>query len=469
MQNASGSGRGSQSDVFAAFARAFRLKDAPPAIRSYAKCLVLDLLGCAIGALDSPEAQSASAACRALGGSPGRSALWGTGIGAAAGTAALFNGTVAHVLELDDFLGIDHTGAVVLPALFAVMDDTGTHDEDRFLEAMIVSYEIGRRMLDKAGGYRAHNGSGWHTTGTLGSIAAAVAIAKYLKLDHDQMVSAIGLAGSFTGGTWAFHRDGAMSKRFHCGKAAEAGITAAYFARQGFTGPAHIIDAQWGGYFALHAPDHCVDMDSLFADLGEDLRIGWTGIKPYACCRGNHSVIDSIFKIKARTSLDPDRIKSISVECSSTQLRQLGNRNPQSIVEAQLSLPFAVATAIRFNDVDITRYSAAAIRNRATLQLCNRVEMTEGNDWPDAAEPRLTVAMADGAQFRQQVQVARGDPRNPMTPSEVVNKFVGLVQHRLTADQMQILTDFGLDRGGSLAKVGQVLSSKLEVLANNNI
>ena len=79
-------------------------------------------------------------------------------------------------------------------------------------------------MLEGAGGYRAHNDLGWHSTGTCGSFGAAAAAARILRLDRARFADALGIAGTFTGGIWAFLADGAMTKRFHPGKAAENGF-----------------------------------------------------------------------------------------------------------------------------------------------------------------------------------------------------------------------------------------------------
>ncbi|MEH6523346.1 MmgE/PrpD family protein [Sulfitobacter sp.] len=177
---------------------------------------------------------------------------------------------------------------------------------------------VRNRTTDAGGGYSKHNSTGWHTTGTLGAYAAAVATSKYLGLTQAQMVSAIGLSGSVAGGTWAFSRDGSMSKRFNPGNAAQSGITAAYLAREGFTGPRYVIEAEWGGYFSLYAFNHTYDLMTLFADLGDDLRLGWTGIKPYACCRGCHSAIDVIHQMRSENQVTADNIDAVLVTCSAS-------------------------------------------------------------------------------------------------------------------------------------------------------
>jgi len=123
----------------------------------------------------------------------------------------------------------------------------------RVLEAMIVGYDVALRVLEAAGGYRAHNGQGWHSTGTCGSFGAAAAAARALGLDAERTAWALGLAGSFTGGTWAFLDDGSMSKRYHPGRAAETGVLAAALARAGFTGPTRVFEAEWGGFLKTYA------------------------------------------------------------------------------------------------------------------------------------------------------------------------------------------------------------------------
>jgi len=340
----------------------------------YAKLLTLDLIGVAIAGLETKEAKSALNACRILGGENGPSSLWGTGIRSAPGTAALFNGICAHALELDDFMGIDHSGAVVVPALLAAADCEGGIEGDRFIEGMIFGYEVGRRILDGAGGYRLHNSAGWHTTGTLGSFAAAAAVGKFLNLEEKKIVWALGLAGSFTGGTWAFNNDGAMSKRYHAGIAAETGLKAAYLSRAGFTGPNSILETEWGGYFNLYGSGLTPEAEGMADNLGEDLRISWAGIRVYACCRGIHSAIDAALEIRDKHDLRAEEIDSIIVNCTSVQKKQLGCALPSTRLEAQFSLPYSVAVAFIHGEAGYNFFTSKWINNEAIKNSRKRLQ-----------------------------------------------------------------------------------------------
>src|SRR3546814_4077516 len=114
---------------------------------------------------------------------------------------AMLNGVAAHALELDDTGGCDHSGAVVLPAVMAAVSMVpGTVNGRELITAVVLGYEVGRRVLEACGGYSAHNGAGWHSTATCGVFGAAAASARILQLDAGQTLAALGIAGSFSGG-----------------------------------------------------------------------------------------------------------------------------------------------------------------------------------------------------------------------------------------------------------------------------
>ncbi|MGO4431451.1 MmgE/PrpD family protein, partial [Streptomyces sp. MCAF7] len=112
-------------------------------------------------------------------------------------------------------------------------------------------------------------------------------------LDPDRTAHALALAGSLSGGIWAFVHDGAMSKRLHAGRAAEAGVTAALLAAHGVTGPAQVFADVWGGFLRTYAPTSA-EPAALTAGLGREWRISRCSLKPYASCRSTHSAVDAV-------------------------------------------------------------------------------------------------------------------------------------------------------------------------------
>ncbi len=231
---------------------AMRFADFPAATIHKAKIHILDTLGAAIAGITSLETQTVLQAFGlAHNGGTGQAPVWGTTLMVDSRTASFINGVAAHAFELDDSGGCDHSGAVVMPAVIAALGevrDTVTGQD--FLTAVLAGYEVGRRMLEASGGYESHNELGWHSTGTCGAFAAAAATSTLFGLGADRHASALGIAGSYAGGTWAFIHDGSQTKKLHAGRAAEGGFIAAKLAASGFGGPLSVLDATgWGNFF----------------------------------------------------------------------------------------------------------------------------------------------------------------------------------------------------------------------------
>jgi len=232
------------SERLANFVSALRYEDLPPQVVARAKSALLDTLGAGLAGCRTSEVARVIASVRDCG-RGGTATIWGTDVRSGVTGAALINGTMAHSRELDDYGGCGHSGAVVVPAALAAGEHEAVSGRT-LLTALVAGYDLAARVTEAAGGYRPHNARGWHSTGTCGSFGAAAAAAKCLGLDAAGTAAALGIAGSYTGGLWAFIVDGAMTKRLHPGKAAENGVFAAHLARHGFTGPAEILDAEWG-------------------------------------------------------------------------------------------------------------------------------------------------------------------------------------------------------------------------------
>ncbi|MBT6275500.1 MAG: MmgE/PrpD family protein [Chromatiales bacterium] len=425
---------------FADFGARLSIADVPAETLHYAKLLTLDLLGVAIGGLETEEATVAMRACRALSNKGGNSSLWRTGVKSSPAMAAMFNGTVAHALELDDFHGIDHSGAVIVPALMACADDHPEHTGEDFLLGMVFGYEVGRRILDGAGGYRAHNKEGWHTTGTLGGFAAAAAVGKFLRLPTDELAHALGIAGSYTGGTWAFNVDGAMSKRYHCGISSQCGLQAAYLARAGMSGPASVLEADRGGYFNLYADGMTAAACSSADDLGSDFRIQWAGVKAYACCRGIHSALDVVLGLRDE-GLTAASIDQIDVVCTAVQAAQLGRHDPATRLEAQFSLPYSVAVALLHGEAGYDLFTEQWLGNNDIATLDAKIVLRVDESRSIESEPTVTVTTHNGRSTTRQVAKALGDPSNPVPEPAVIAKYAGLAGRQISEDDISALRD----------------------------
>jgi len=446
-------GAPSLSGALAAFGVGLELPRLPAAVVAHAKLLLLDTLGAALAGVDTAEGRAVTLAAREFGGESGPATLWGTTARTTRAAAALVNGTTTHAQELDDFGGCDHSGAVVVPAVLAAAEG---HDASgrRVLEAIIVGYDVARRVLEAAGGYRAHNGRGWHSTGTCGSFGAAAAAAKVLDLDRARTTWALGLGGSFTGGLWAFIADGAMAKRYHPGRAAESGLVAAFLARAGFTGPTRVLEADWGGFLPTYAADGA-EPGRITAGLGEEFRILRSGVKRYASCGGAHSTLDVVLEVRRRERLAADDVAAVRIRCTEGDRLMLGEADPETRLAAQMSLPYSVAVAWVAGRASLTEYEERWLRDPRVRAFMPRVTLQADEALPPGTEPFVTVETRDGRTFSGHVPFAPGLPENPLSREEVVAKYEELAGRVLPAEGVRALKQavFELEAPGSLGRL----------------
>jgi 2-methylcitrate dehydratase PrpD len=410
--------------TLAAFYARLRAEDLPPETVHAVRRHVLDTLGAALAGVRQVEPEAAFAATRIAYGDSGPALLWGRTETAAPAAAALVNGTAAHALELDDASGCDHSGAVVVPAVLAALPLAAGAGEGDLIAAVAIGYDLGRRVLEASGGYDVHNNAGWHSTGTCGVFGAAAAVARVLACDEATTRNALGIAGSFASGTWAFMSEGAMTKRLHPGHAAAAGLFAVLLARSGMTGPAAILDAPWGGFLPTYAGDKA-DWPALTIGLGRDWRIHRSSIKPYASCRGTHAAVEAMLKFRSEGA-SPENLAAIRVNVHPTIVRMCGATEVSTLLDAQMSLPYALSVALVNGGADLPMFSEAVRRDHAVLEQARRVEVVESREPMSNVAAELVLDFRDGGQRRLRVDVPVGSATNPLPDDGVIGKYRSL-------------------------------------------
>jgi 2-methylcitrate dehydratase PrpD len=396
----------------------------PAAVVHKAKRHILDTLGASLGGATAVEARSVRALMSL--GSKGEIRAWGTSQSFNARDAAFVNGVAAHALELDDAGGCDHSGAVVLPAAFAALACTDRAVSGReFLTAVVIGYDVGRRVLEACGGYSPHNNYGWHSTMTCGAFGAAAASARLLGLDADQTAAALGHAGSFSGGLWGFIHDASQTKRMHTGRAAEGGLLAALLARQGVSGPTQIFEDVWGGFFNAFARE-TQQPEALLADIGVVWKLMRCSIKPHAACRSTHAAIDATLELLQGRAADLDKLTGVQVSLSAFVNQMCGGRDLNTLASAQMSLPYAIATVLVNGHAGIGAYLDAQRHDPRIAAAMQRITLEIDPAMSDLDEPVITLAMSNTDPRSRRVDIPLGDPRNPVSDAALVAKFRAL-------------------------------------------
>ncbi|AMM13970.1 2-methylcitrate dehydratase [Burkholderia sp. PAMC 28687] len=417
-------GKSTLSQRLAGFVAETSGETLPAAVVHKAKRHILDTLGVSLGGATAVEARSVRALMSL--GSKGEIRAWGTSQSFNARDAAFVNGVAAHALELDDAGGCDHSGAVVLPAAFAALACTDRAVSGReFLTAVVLGYDVGRRVLEACGGYSPHNNYGWHSTMTCGAFGAAAASARLLGLDAIQTAAALGHAGSFSGGLWGFIHDASQTKRMHTGRAAEGGLLAALLARQGVSGPTQIFEDVWGGFFNAFARE-TQQPEALLADIGVVWKLMRCSIKPHAACRSTHAAIDATLELLQGRAADLDKLTGVHVSLSAFVNQMCGGRDLNTLASAQMSLPYAIATALVNGQAGIGAYLDAQRHDPRIAAAMRRITLEIDPAMSDLDEPVITLAISDTEPRSRRVDIPLGDPRNPVSDAALVAKFRAL-------------------------------------------
>jgi 2-methylcitrate dehydratase PrpD len=392
--------------------------------------LLLDLLGVALIGARQPSSLAARGAVLRLAGS-GKANVVGTQQTASAVWAALANGTAAHAVELDDVTTESslHPGVAVIPAAIALAQELQVPPK-RLLEAIVAGYEVTMRVgnaLNPASAYA----RGFHPTGVAGVFGATMAAAHLLELDTETRAVALGIAGTMASGSLEYLADGAWTKRLNAGWAGHAGITAATLAASGFSGPKSVFEGRLG---VLHAYSDAALPDRLLADLGNPLQVMRVSIKPYACCRYNHGLIDCMLALRQRVD-SLDEVERIRLGVLSGGALLVADpieqkRAPVGIVDAQFSAPYAAAAALVFGAGDISVYEPSRLSDEGVRALmartdCYRDASLDANypkRWPAAAE----IVLRSGEVLSARTEFAKGEPENPVSRDGLIAKFVSL-------------------------------------------
>ena len=435
----------------ASFCADLRWDVLPPEARERTKELVLDLIGVALrgSAAESSRAVQAFVATQPR----GEANVLGTGLATGASWAALANGTGAHSTELDDVTRESslHPGVAVIPAALAVAQERAA-TPTAFLEAVVAGYETTMRIGNALGPASAYR-RGFHPTGVAGVFGAAVAAGRLSGLDADGLTRAIGIAGTMASGSIEYVTDGAWTKRLNPGWAAHAGIVAAGLAAAGFTGPATALDGPHGlltGYTDEPLPE------LLTADLGRPLQVMKVTIKPYACCRYTHPLIDGVLALRATHGIAPEDVQRIRLGVLSGGAVLIAEpierkRQPANVVDAQFSAPFGAAVALVFGKAGLAEHSDQALADPRVRALMSRTDCVRDPaldaTYPAKWEGSVEIELRGGRTVRTHVEYALGEPENPVSRDALVLRFVELAGTRLDADAARSLAAqlLGLD------------------------
>ena len=416
----------------AEFNASLTFEQIPSDVVEKVKLCVLDSLGCTIFGASLPSVRRLETMA-GMEGSSAQAAIFGTARRTSAPLAALVNATSAHAFQLDE-IHIEstlHPGSLSLPAAFALAEMAAAKPSGRdLITAIVAGNELGIRagLAAKGGMFK----SGFHNQGTTGVFVAAASAARMLQLDPEQTRHALGIAGSQAAGLMAV-QDGAMTKAFHSGRAAQSGIYGALLAKSDYTGIPDVLDGAYGTFFSAFLDDW--SPASLTEGLGSRWQTLRIGFKPAPASNGSITAMTAIGNVMQRYKLKADDIETVTAFVSDNTIHHCGwpyeGKRIQSVLSAQMNLRYGIAVMALEGRAGVAQFEEQKIRAPEILKFIERTRVEhepkfELENGRYRVACRLVVRTKDGKVFEDEVLYRKGSPEDPMTTAQLQEKFRGL-------------------------------------------
>jgi 2-methylcitrate dehydratase PrpD len=377
----------------------------------------MNWVGCAVGASRHESAQAALAAVRML--EPAaQSSILGRADRVDMASAALVNGITSHTFDFDDthLKTIIHPAGPVASALLAMAEVTGASGRE-VIDALVLGIDVACRMGNAL--YPDHYDRGWHITGSTGTLGAAAGCARLMRLDEQHTQWALGIAASQPVGMR--EQFGTMTKPFHPGAAARAGLTSALLAKHGFTASPRALEAP-RGYAQVVSTRY--DWNELTDELGKRFEISFNTYKPFACGIVIHPTIDAATQLRAR-GVKAEDVERVELRVHPLVLELTGKKEPRDGLEGKFSVYHGFAAGLIFGRAGEPEYDDAIVTRNDLVQLRRKVVATVDTKIDEAAADVVAI-LRDGRREHVFVEHAIGSLEKPMTDAMLEAKFQGL-------------------------------------------
>jgi 2-methylcitrate dehydratase PrpD len=417
------------SAELARWASSIRYEDLPADVIESTKLRVLDVMGLCLAGAETPFGQATRDAAVEMS-PPGSCTILGFGDRVGVTTAVFVNGALSQALEFDDTHNesIVHMSSPAVATALAMGEVLKISGREMIL-AIAIGNEISCRVGSVSSG-ELHK-RGFHPTGLFATFGTAYLAGRLLGLDSEALARAAGIAGSFASGLLECWVDGTQTKFLHPGWSAQSGITAAYLARSGVSGPARIFEGRWG-LFASHVQGSEAHRD--FTRIDSALGSNWdsrnASFKPYPAAHVIHPYITAALRIREKYSIHAEEIAR--VDCPVTAFivgivcePQDEKLRPASDSHGRVSLQYSVAEALVRGSLAKTAYSRESLRDERILAVASKVHYHVDPSYPGPGrfKGEVRVTLGDGRIYEEREEYNRGSMENPMTYDELFAKF----------------------------------------------
>src|SRR5262245_15156065 len=395
----------------------------PEKVITNAKMHILDTLGTALVGVTTDTAAIAFDYCKRLGHSD-ESTIWGTNQKSSAPIAAFANGLLGHAIDFDDwdaFIHAGHPTCMVAAAALSLGEVIGSSGKD-----LLKAYASGIEILTKIAANAPNvQDRGFHSTPVLGSIGAAVACASLMRFGPEKIKATLGIAASAAGG---IHRQqGSMVKPFHAGNAARNGAEAALLAQEGFTADAAIIEAPRGFCDTFFGPGNC-DYEEMIAHLGTPyfLESPGMGLKWHPCSAPQFLAADAALQLKREHHIRYDDIDKMEVSIPPMRYQRHYAAEVKTGLRGKFAINYVVAMCFLDGKLELATFTDERVNQPKVQEAFSKVHVMCDETIPEPGPYcPVTVELKNATRHSFTARVAKGHPENPMSESEVLDKFRG--------------------------------------------
>src|SRR5687767_2277390 len=424
----------SETRILASYVVTGRYEDIPDDVRHEAARSLVNFLGVALGGSVDPAVDITIRALTPFSGRP-TAAILGRVERLDPLHASLMNGISSHVDDFDDTTPQNyiHPTSPVASALFAYASANRVSGRD-FVNAFVLGFEAESRIGNAV--YPAHYDVGWHITGTAGIFGAAAAIGRLRGLSEQQMICALGLAGTQAAGVREMF--GSMGKSFHPGRAAQNGYAAALLAQAGFTAGPRILEGPRG--FPAVTTAGKFNLANVTKGLGTQFDLLVNTYKPYPCGIVIHPTIDGAVQLHDAHGLKPADIKAVRLRVAPLVLDLCNQQGITTGLQGKFSVYHGAAIGLVRGKAGVQEYTDAAV-NDPDIKRVREAATATADAGVTEDQAGVEVELTDGRTLSVFVEQSLGNINKPLSDRQLDAKFRDQAVENLEAADVERLIE----------------------------
>jgi 2-methylcitrate dehydratase len=432
-----------------------------------AKRFLLDSVGCALGGFQQHDVKIALEVLDEVAGR-GPATVIGTGKQMDPVSAALANALMIRCMDYNDIYWKQDPShpSDIFPAAIACCERAKS-DGKELIIGLVLGHEFEMRFCEAA--FPGVRERGWHHA-TLTAFVSPIVAGRALHLSWEQIQHAIGISasrqctlGAVTAGKLT------MMKNTVDPLATQSGVLAALLAEKGYTGPEHVVDGK-EGLTHVFGPEWKLEL--LTGGLGESWRITQCGMKAFPTEALTHTPISAVLDLVKSNNLACEQVAKVQIRSlarAADILSDPSKYDPHTRETADHSLPYVIAAALVDRQVTPVQFTMAKIMEPKIREQLKKVEVVADPEiekvFPALQRVIVNITTTDGTSYSKQLDFPKGDPRNPLTDSEVQEKFAALAEGVLSSRAQKKLKDaiWGLEKVGSVEKLMALMKADVKV------